>query len=176
VNPQDRSLITGGFNQHAISLQVPSITSPDGCSVDSLTSPRVQNPLVVDALSLDWTDLHSLYAFPPTPLLPSILHMMGMASCMMILVASDSDFRTWSPLRRDMAIAPPWPVPMESDLLSHQMGTHRFLHLFLAPLKRTAHFIRSFEDRALSPEVNRIRFAARRESTRKKYEAKWSIF
>ena len=67
----------------------------------------------VDALSFPWHDLGLVYAFPPSPILPLVLHQIRRArNTTVILIAPNLPLRPWFPDLLDLACAGPLPLPL----------------------------------------------------------------
>ena len=67
----------------------------------------------VDALSFPWHDLGIVYAFPPAPILPLVLHHIRRArNTSVILIAPNLPLRPWYPDLLAMARAGPLPLPL----------------------------------------------------------------
>ncbi|XP_049321018.1 uncharacterized protein LOC125781314 [Astyanax mexicanus] len=73
-----------------------------------------------DALAHEWPRC-LLYAFPPIPLLLSVLLRIQQCRHSVLLVAPQWPARPWFPLLHCLLSSEPWPLPVRRDLLS-QMG------------------------------------------------------
>ena len=68
----------------------------------------------VDALSFPWENLGLVYAYPPPPILPLVLHHARRArATQIILIAPDQPLRPWYPDLLAMASDGPLPLPLQ---------------------------------------------------------------
>ena len=78
-------------------------------------------PLGLDALSHEWPR-GLLYAFPPFPLIPHVLHRVAAGHCQVLLIAPRWPGRPWFPALLRLVHGQPWPLPVRADLLSQAGG------------------------------------------------------
>ena len=78
-------------------------------------------PLGLDALSREWPD-GLLFAFPPLPLIPQVLHRVRLGRYRVLLVAPQWPGRHWFPDLLRLVQGSPWPLPTRADLLSQAGG------------------------------------------------------
>ena len=78
-------------------------------------------PLGLDALSAEWPD-GLLYAFPPLPLIPQVLHRVRLGCYRVLLIAPRWPGRHWFPDLLRLVHGAPWPLPIRADLLSQAEG------------------------------------------------------
>ena len=78
-------------------------------------------PLGLDALSAEWPD-GLLYAFPPLPLIPQVLHRVRLGRYRILLIAPRWPGRHWFPDLLRLVHGSPWPLPIRPDLLSQAGG------------------------------------------------------
>ncbi|XP_076144523.1 uncharacterized protein LOC143127104 [Alosa pseudoharengus] len=78
-------------------------------------------PLGQDALSQDWP-VGLLYAFPPLPLIPHVLHRVLTGRHRVLLIAPRWPGRCWFPALLRLLQGQPWPLPVRADLLSQIDG------------------------------------------------------
>lgn len=84
--------------------------------------PLQNHPLPV-VLPSDSTAGLRKYASPPVSLLAQTLCKVREDEELVLLVAPYRPIRTWLPELMLLATAPPWPIPLEEDLLSQRWGT-----------------------------------------------------
>jgi hypothetical protein len=71
-----------------------------------------------DALSISWSNLGTVYCFPPPILVKQVLDKIRRAhGTQLILIASKNPIKTWHPLIKSMATEGPLTLPTEEDLL-----------------------------------------------------------
>ena len=78
-------------------------------------------PLGLDALSAEWPD-GLLYAFPPLPLIPQVLHRGSWGCYRILLIAPRWPGRHWFSDLLRLVHGSPWPLPIRADLLSQAGG------------------------------------------------------
>lgn len=78
-------------------------------------------PLGLDALSREWPE-GLLYAFPPFPLLPKVLHRVAIGHYKVLLIAPRWPRRHWFPALLRLVYGEPWALPVRADLLSQAEG------------------------------------------------------
>ena len=117
-------MLPGEWSLHPAALQ--SIFQAWGSPLVDLfaTSQNHQTPVYVapcpdpgawkvDALSFPWHDLGLVYAFPPSPILPLVLHQIRRTrNTTVILIAPNLPLRPWFPDLLDLARAGPLPLPL----------------------------------------------------------------
>ncbi|KAG8573945.1 hypothetical protein GDO81_008956 [Engystomops pustulosus] len=137
VRPSEWSLNKQVFQQIVQKMGLPQIDLmasrsnsqlPQFCSLY-----KQENPVVVDALSFDWTD-QFLYIFPPFPLIPRVLQKIRREKTTIIAVIPFWPRRAWFPLLLSLSKGEFWFLPPRKDLLL-QNG---FLHPNPAPLHLVA--------------------------------------
>ena len=131
--------------------------------------------LAIDALSMNWDHIHG-YAFPPFHILPAVLNEIRQHPCRIVLVAPLWPQRSWFPELLQLLIPPPIKLPLVPDLLSQLRG--KFIHQNPQMLALHVWELSSnqLEIKEFSAEVAEDVSAARRASTRKVYDTKWSVF
>ena len=78
-------------------------------------------PLGLDALSEEWPE-GLLFAFPPLPLIPQVLHRVRLGCYRVLLIAPRWPGRHWFPDLLRLVHGSPWPLPVRKDLLSQARG------------------------------------------------------
>ena len=63
-----------------------------------------------------------LYAFPPVPLIPLLLHRVRAERLRVIVVVPEAPRARWYPLLVRLGVCPPWLVPLRPDALSQVGG------------------------------------------------------
>ena len=77
--------------------------------------------LGLDALSQEWPE-GLLFAFPPLPLIPQVLHRVRLGYYKVLLIAPQWPGRHWFPDLVRLVHGSPWPLPVRKDLLSQVRG------------------------------------------------------
>ena len=134
-----------------------------------------QKALSIDALTMNWNHIHG-YAFPPFHLIPSVINKIRTAQCKVVLIAPFWPNRTWFPELLNLLISSPITLPIRPNLLEQLHG--KFLHQNPGLLQLHAWELSNnpSEIKKISKEVADHVSRARRESTRKVYDAKWRVF
>ena len=134
-----------------------------------------QKALSIDALTMNWNHIHG-YAFPPFHLIPSVINKIRTAQCKVVLIAPFWPIRTWFPELLNLLISSPITLPIRPNLLEQLHG--KFLHQNPGLLQLHAWELSNnpSEIKKISKEVADHVSRARRESTRKVYDAKWRVF
>ena len=78
---------------------------------------REDGALGVDALAQRWT-FQICYAFPPPVLIPAVIRKLRIENTTLILIAPHWPKRPWFSMLKELAIEPPWLLPVQKDLLS----------------------------------------------------------
>ena len=132
--------------------------------------------LAIDSLSISWDHIHG-YAFPLFHIIPAILNKIHLFQCRIVLVAPLWPQRSWFPDLLQLLVAPLFRLPNVPDLLDqlerrlmHQNPLMLALHVWVLS---SNHYI---SDKKFLREVAEHVSAARRLSTRKVYDAKWTVF
>ncbi|XP_066512600.1 uncharacterized protein [Hoplias malabaricus] len=138
LHPEIIGKIWKRFGQEKVDLFASSDTTH--CSL-WFSEHDQDSPLGQDALAHDWPRV-LLYAFPPLPLLHSLLVRIREESHIVLLVAPRWPRQPWFPLMISLLRGVPWELPARKDLLS-QLGGQvwhpqpEFLRLWLWPLGPT---------------------------------------
>ncbi|XDV15586.1 hypothetical protein PO909_015637 [Leuciscus waleckii] len=127
-----------------------------------------EGTLSTDALEHSWPRGLRTYAFPPVSLLAQTLRKIREDEEQVILVAPYWHNRTWFPELVLLATAPPWPIPLRKDLLSHGRGTLWHprpdlwnLHVWLLDgTSVVLSFLQEGLERRLSPSTLKVYVAA----------------
>ncbi|KAL0154035.1 hypothetical protein M9458_050694 [Cirrhinus mrigala] len=106
---------------HFCEAQIDLFASPESSHCQLFYS-LSEAPLGRDALAHSWPP-GPKYAFPPVSLLAQTLCKIREDEEQVLLVAPYWPTRTWFPDLISLAAAPPWKIPLRTDLLSQGMGT-----------------------------------------------------
>ena len=124
---------------------------------------------------MNWNHIHG-NAFPPFHLIPSVINKIRTAQCKVVLIAPFWPNRMWFPELLNLLISSPITLPIRPNLLKQLHG--KFLHQNPSLLQLHAWELSNnpSEIKKISKEVADHVSRARRESTRKVYDAKWRVF
>ena len=131
--------------------------------------------LAIDALSVSWDHIHG-YAFLPFHAIPAILNKICLFQCRIVLVAPLSPQRSWFPDLLQLLVAPPLRLPNVPDLLGQLEGKTYASKPSNACTSLLGIIKQSVTDKNFLREVAENISAARRLSTRRVYDAKWTVF
>ena len=130
--------------------------------------------LAIDTLSISWDHIHG-YAFPLFHVIPAILNKICLFQCRIVLEAPVWPQRSWFPDLLQL-LAPPLRLPNIPVLLGQLEGRHASKPTNACP-SRLGIIKQSITDKKFSREVADLHLsAAKRLSTRKVYDAKWTVF
>ncbi len=154
--------------------QVDLFASPDTSHCQLFFS-LSEGTLGTDALACSWPRGLRKYAFPPVSLLAQTLCKVREDEEQVLLVAPYWPNRTWFPELMLLATAPPWQIPLRSDLFSQRGGTlwhprPDLWNLHVWSLDGTEGLS------GLPPAVVNTITSARALSTRQAYRLKWNLF
>ena len=99
-----------------------------------------QRALSIDALSMNWNNLHA-YAFPPFHLIQAVINKVKLSQCRVVLVAPFWPNRSWFPELLSLLVSDPISLPVWPNLLVQLNG--RFWHQNIGVLQLHAWILSS---------------------------------
>ena len=131
-----------------------------------------QRALSIDALSMNWNNLHA-YAFPLFHLIQAVINKVKLSQCRVVLIAPFWPNRSWFPELLSLLVSDPISLAKPARTIKgrfwHQNIGVLQLHAWI--LSNNQSEIRDFQNKFAEHVVK-----ARRESTRKVYDAKWWVY
>ena len=133
-----------------------------------------QRALSIDALSMNWNNLHA-YAFPPFHLIQAVINKVKLSQCRVVLIAPFRPNRSWFPELLSLLVSDPISLPVWPNLLVQLQKVLASKHRCSAA-SRLDFIKQSIRDKRFSKQVAEHVVKARRESSRKVYDAKWRVY